>query len=434
MCTLWLPNEMWMLLFGYLSLSEILSLRATCKYFRDVVDNSDLWKDCVWELSDKEYEEQFWNMLRRWRVTTISLCSLNSWTHLVNELPGLPGLKTLKINTTKFYEMPDFSSFTNLERLHLAYLGTRADLEEFSLLMPPRLEHLTLCHSTSPEVGAITLPIEISPDSPFKKLKSFSLHCSFFYLDEVKVLHFFLSSLPQLQHLSLSLYNSLPYKGNISDLPPLKNCSLSSLELCNCKNLPKDLMKMVKVLPFLRSLAIFCVNEYSLDLSTWLRDLPALTSLLVMCTDLSEVVSSIPRGLTHLTLIPRYLRSKDIPALAQQVPNLCHLHLGPLTSSGGEYTELIPQYFPKLNTLRILKHSNIYQELSAEDKLRFSQKELEYIEIRDKWSLPASVVSEFEELTNNRVWIHFRSTKDQLWSCNCTFYTSLYVYRAGHYF
>lgn len=392
-------------------------VRATCKYFRDLVDNSDLFRDWPVELTEDQYEEDFWRTLRRWRVTVAVIYSPHSWAHIAQQLPGLTTL--IESSGSVDVDIKDLNSFTNLQHCSLK-LNRNVRFEEFSLL-PARLTHLKLCL----KIDTNALPSEISSDSPMKKLKSLASHCDF-DVHPVNILHFLLSSLPQLQHLSLSVFSHTPYNGNISDLPPLHNCSLSSLELlwCESMNLPLDFMKMLSPLSFLRSLAIFCTsegdgNDQSLKLSTWLRDLPTITSLMVECERVGGFIRCIPSSVSRLILLPYYFDAQDMTVLSAQLPNLNHLQLeveahivnpdlGPVSGMA-----LIPQLFPKLKTLRL-----IYQQVSEDTFLNLaSLKELEVLEVLDAELPPNTLLSKFRERTNYKV--HIYKTPERPWLQSC---------------
>uniref|UniRef100_A0A8C6TAL2 F-box domain-containing protein n=1 Tax=Neogobius melanostomus TaxID=47308 RepID=A0A8C6TAL2_9GOBI len=430
MCSPCLPAEVWTYVFRLLSLSDRLRVRASCKYFRDLVDSA-LWRNWTVELrsSGEEYEEDFWLMLRHLGVTSARLSSTVGYEFFLTHIAkGLPGLTTLILNIECFTEMKDLRSFINLERLHVV-LHTRVRLEELSLVLPQGLMHLTVCSTFCYETAV--LPAEISPDSSFKKLKSLVYHCD---VDShpVDVLHFFLSSLPELQHLSLKTYSEFSYEGNISDLPPLQNCSLSSLELmaCETQKFPMDFMKMLSKLTFLRSLAIFCqydcadedeLDDSTLKLSSWLRDLPALTSLVVRSGNVRGFVQSIPSSVTRLIFLPLFVDSwtEDMSALSEQLPDLHHLHLEPYDDLGSA-TALIPGFFPRLKTLRL------YHKRVPEDAFLSlgSLQELEVLETVDEEPLPAALFSKFRELTNNRVRIYNSPEDRWLWTCDCSYYIS----------
>lgn len=192
-------------------------------------------------------------------------------------------------------------------------------------------------------------------------------------------------------------------------------------------------MKMLRTLPFLRSLAILCLRNYdddddSLKLSTWLRDLPSLTSLVLTDRDLSKFVRSIPRGLTRLTLMPEKMNSEAMTVLSTQLPNLHYLHLQPLITFLGSDTAFIPQYFPRLKTRRVLfksrlaNSSGIYEQVPDDAFLSLaSLKELEVLELQDEeCPPPTAVFSKLRELTNNRIQIYCRLKVDRLWTCDCT--------------
>uniref|UniRef100_A0A8C6UWT2 F-box domain-containing protein n=1 Tax=Neogobius melanostomus TaxID=47308 RepID=A0A8C6UWT2_9GOBI len=420
MCSLCLPHEVWTFVFRLLPLSDRLRVRASCKYFRHLVDNA-LWRDWTLELrtrsvGDDEYDEEgFWSMVRCWRVTSARVTSPNSLrlTRVVKELPGVTTLvKNIGVMTIQ-----DLKHFTSLKRLDLTSSSDLC-LKDFTLFLPQCLTHLRVCQFSynTPE-----LPLEL----PFTKLKSLVFH-SAFDSHPVTVLHFFLSSLPQLQHLSLRIYTDNFFEGNVSDLTPLHNCPLSSLELLDCytNKLPLELMKMLSTLPFLRSLAIVCLctgdvdvdDDTSHKLSTWLRDLPALTSLLVTCLDIGGFVRSIPCSVTRLILVPLEVNpwTEIMSALSTQLPNLHHLHLQPHDALGSD-TALIPRFFPKLKTLR-LSHKKVPEDAFLS---LASLKELEVLETLDEEPLPAALISKLRELTKNRVQICSSSENVAVLTCWC---------------
>lgn len=416
-----LPSEVWTQVFGYLSPTDSLRVRAVCKDFRDLVDTSGLWKEWTVTLKSAKsaYNKQFWRTLRRWRVSSAVLSSPRGWTHISTELPRLT---TLIIDSDSDAALDSLQCFTNLQRVYLKRPKCMS-FEKLFPLLPPRLMHLSVCefdHKRMPFMECLMNCVTFKTATHLTNLTSLVCHTSFAVEPEL-VLPTILSALPQLTHLSLlgPSDHGFPvhYEG---EQPSLRHRSLSSLEIIEyVYDLSDDIMKMV---PSLRCLALFFSRDYIVSehfsISSWLRDLPALSSLLIVGgPHVSHFVGSIPSSVTQLTLRPVHISTSEMTALSTQLPNLQHLHLEPCAFLGPD-TALLPRFFPGLHSLRV-RHERVPEETFLS---LATLTELQLLETQDPEPPSVALVSKLRELTNNRLQISHRPERNRLRTCNCVSY------------
>ncbi|XP_055078067.1 F-box/LRR-repeat protein 12-like [Periophthalmus magnuspinnatus] len=415
-----LPDEVWALVFGFLSPVDRLRARATCTLWRRLVDSSGLWRDWTVKLRPVKgaYRAHFWSTLRRWRVTSALLTALRTWAHVATELPQLISL----IIAGYCQERADsLRCFTRLERVYLRQCSLCVSLHGLLALLPLQLTHMRLCECSCKsaffdEPGFLAL-------SKFTRLQSFTFHgrCT---IPPQCVLYRILYHLPHLQHLSLSMHLP-PYMhledATLRNIPPLEQRALRSLELVDCSvwSLSTDMLKMV---PCLQSLALFFRSEepggYSL-LAAWLRELPLLSSLLLAHgPPVGAIAGSIPSSVTRLTLLPSRITSEEMTSLSTQLPNLRHLHLDPRAPLDSDKVALIPRLFPGLRSLH-LRHEGLREEAL---KNLATLEELRLLETQDAVHAPNALVFKLQELTKKRVRICQKPETDRLWSCGCVHY------------
>ncbi|KAM3621711.1 uncharacterized protein V6R79_014902 [Siganus canaliculatus] len=422
-----LPSEVWNHVFSYLCVTDKLSVRATCKYFKNIVDHGSLWKDWSVALSFPKgsYNSQFWASLRRRKVTSVVVLSnkAKDWKQLARHLPALTAVAMSQSSTASF---DCLKNFPNLERLTIGRAHSFL-FDRSTLCNPQKLTHLSMCSAFFPKIAVDTF---ISAVAQFINLTSLVCHHSGIFGETIEMIHSLQSTLPKLRHLSLTvLWN--PYNPTQNPRPSggvhgrAHVSGLSSLELIDCANppLPEDAMR------FMQNLDTFSVFHRRLDqqmpercspaspLRTWLRDLPRLSTLVIVRgPPLNQYVSSIPATVTCLTLRVEHLNFDDMRAVAVQVPNLLHLHIDLWPSYLGALTGEIPQLFPKLRSLK-LRHEHVPER----DFLNLHQlRDLEDLEILDGHPLNLGpVVARLQTLTKHRLRVRSPSSQSDMFTCSC---------------
>lgn len=423
MCTpCWqLPSEVWTQVWGFLPHADKLQVRTVCKDFKDLIDSSGVWRDWTLTLrSDhvEPYNDEFWCTLRRWRLSSLMLTSRPFFDYLATVMPQLTSLIVDYDNDTW---LEDFQCFTNLERLYLRR-PLEMVLDKMYPLFPKKLVHLSICEVDNDGAyiwSRFTSVLRFDTAAHLKNLKSFVCHASFAVKPEF-VIPTILSAFPQLSHLSVLGPFDHGSKVNIDppEPPSLQHHPLSSLEIVKfCDTLLDDAMKIV---PSLRSLALYFSGGYyystkCMTMNSWLRDLPGLTSLVVVGgPPVKDYVKLIPSTVTRLKLHPTYVHFTGMSALSAQLPNLRHLHLEPLDKLRSDVS-LIPRLFPGLRSLRICLELVPMESLLSLAAL----KELQLLETQDEEPPPAALVSQLQDLTGNRLQVSHRPKRNPRLTCYC---------------
>lgn len=424
-----LPSEVWNHVFGYLSAADKFSVRASCKYFKKLVDHVSLWKNwtVVLAFNHGSYNSQFWSTLRRRKVTSVVVRSAKAkhWKELALSLPALTSLVMYHSSQKSLDCLKDF---THLKRLTIRRSCSPLLLDASSVPQPQQLTHLSMC-----DVAFANTSIDgfISAISHFPNLKSLVCHNVGIFGETIWMIHSILACLPQLKHLSLSV---LQTSCGLYGVPTTNPCpsgragasALSSLELIGCMDhcFPEDAMR---VMPGLNSLAVsFKHSHHEMSerwyspvchLKTWLGDLPCLSTLVIVKgPPLDMYVTSIPATVTSLTLRVARLSSEDMVAIAGQVPNLSHLHIDPWPSHLGAHTAQIPKLFPKLKSLK-LRHEHVPEK----DFLHLHQlQELEYLEILDNLPHLPELIEKLQALRKRRLQVTTAALRrHEMCPCSC---------------
>lgn len=201
-----LPDEIWTLVFGYLSLRDKLCVRLSCTRFKGLVDHWSLWKDSVVVLQKPElYKSHFWRTLRQRKPKSIVVQKGHAKVlqQIVTSLPW--------ISSVTLFQCSDGAALVTLGGLkHLERLVIRqcsCPSLTSSLLSLSQLTHLCLCEVQRASVSEISAAA------------SQLVHLTSLHYHEDKnpllkpALHGMLRRLPNLKHLSLKLgpsYGILP--------------------------------------------------------------------------------------------------------------------------------------------------------------------------------------------------------------------------------
>ncbi|KAG7495108.1 hypothetical protein JOB18_044557 [Solea senegalensis] len=423
-----LPSEVWNHVFGYLSAADKFNARASCKYFRQLVDHASLWKDWCVVLrfpQSGSYNSHFWLTLRRRNVSSAVVRSIRAkdWKQLAHSLPTL---RTLVMEQSCQRSLEYLKHFVHLKRLAFRSGCSSLTLDASTVSEPQQLTHLSLCEVTFPTaaIGGV-----ISALSHFTNLTSLVCHHTGVFEETSLMVRSILHCLPKLKHLSLSVVHKLcTYHSVLGPNPdrshePAKAPSLSSLELIDCMDhsLSEDVMKLM---PGLKSLTVFYRHSNQQDwqpspvchLKTWLSDLPQLSTLVIVKgPPVKQYVASIPSTVTSLTLCVAGFSSKDLVDTAEQVPGLLHFHVDPWPSYLGAHTAQILQLFPKLRRLK-LRHEHVPESMFL-DLHRLQ--DLEYMEILDNRPHLSELTRKLQALTNYRLQVTTSPHRRDVLSCSC---------------
>uniref|UniRef100_A0A672HER7 F-box domain-containing protein n=1 Tax=Salarias fasciatus TaxID=181472 RepID=A0A672HER7_SALFA len=374
-----LPAEVWILIFGHLSVSDKFRIRESCKFFKRLVDHASLWRGWTVILRFKggSYNSDFWSSLRRRKVLSavVKSAKAKDWKRLSL---CLPDLSTVVLDLNSQTSLSQLRGFPHLKRL---VVRNRDCSDLVSDFFPPclgqQLTHLSICGVTFPITSTERV---ISALSQFTHLTSLTCHHMRVHGETFCVIESMITHLPKLKRLSVSVTPAVCDFSRAPVSSPRRcewtrrqtaTADLSSLELIDCWDFsfPPDVMMLM---PGLSSLAVFYKRTcheaseqwsfHGCHLQTWLRHFSQLSSLVVVRgPPVKMYAASIPATVTSLTLCVAGLRPEDLAAIALQVPGLLHLHVDPWPSHLGARTADIPQLFPKLKSLA-LRHRYVPEE------------------------------------------------------------------------
>ncbi|KAK5614418.1 hypothetical protein CRENBAI_026036 [Crenichthys baileyi] len=412
-----LPAEVWTHVFGYLSVPDKLSLRASCKYFKKLVDHWSLWRGwtAVLTFRNGSYTRRFWDSLRRRKVTSVVMRNpgAKDWKQLSQELPDL---SAVVIEQSAMENLSFGKDFPHLKRLAIRNSDVVIDAHTWPHL--EQLTHLSLCDVTFP-IKSSFLPFI----SHLRNLTSLICHNSGTLVEPIWIMESILSYLPKLKHLSLSSKRACVY---VPKRPVNEGISsLSSLELIQFSHhfFPVNTMKKV---PHLNSLSVFSGDVYQkmssagshlvFLLNKWLQNLPELSKLAVTRgPPVKMYVTSIPATVTSLTLCSSRLSLEDISAISVQLPNLLHLHVDPWPLNLGANVAEIPELFPKLRSLKLRQEC-----VSEKDFLHLHRlQNLEHLEILDSTQHPSHLAGQLQALSNNRFHVASSPSQSDPMLCTC---------------
>lgn len=417
-----LPPEVWTNVFGYLSTADRSSVRASCKYFKKLVDHWSLWR--VWSVvlnAKTVYNSQFLATLRRRRVSSALVrgnSSSSSDKRLQLIASSLPEVSTVVMEHCPVVNSSCLQRFLNLRRLAIRDSCISNLLIASAVCRPELLTHLSLC-------GVKTSSTFCTDIKPLTNLVYLVHHESDTSTKPFQAANFFRVQHPKLTHLSLSSKSHFAHPAPEALPQEPHGASLSSFELVGAVDymLHADAMK---TMPDLTSLAVF-YRESSLKMqelllpfdscmARWLRDLRHLSTLtIVEGPQVKTYASFIPATVTSLTLCVRDLSPEDMDAMALQVPNLQHLHIDPWPSFLGTHTAKIPQLFPKLRTLKLC-HENVPEEYFLQ---LHRLQDLETLEVLDGSPQFSELAEKLKALTNYRLRVIISQPDRGVMSCPC---------------
>lgn len=411
------PSEVWNHVFSYLSAAEKSCVRASCTYFRKLIDHPSLWRDwsVVLDCVNGSYDTFFWETLRRRKVTSVVLRNNHS-KHMKVLASSLPAVSILVMDGCVGVDLQYLNNFKNLKSLAIrsAYMVDFKSGSTESLRQ--QLTHLSLC-----KIPYNNVLRNISVVCQFKNLTSLTFHERNWGIPFSKI-NFILVALPKLEHLSLHVYfpKHTDPDNHLFIEPNARR--LTSLEIFGTGRLLP--VKAMKHMSQLKRFAVFYENvprempgnEPLSVMSDWLSDLHDLSTLVIVKgPPVKTYVSSIPVTLTDLTLHDSNLSLEDMAAVAAQIPNLQHLHLDTWPSHLGANASQIPKLFPNLKSLKI-RHEHIPEK----NFLDLHQlQDLEILEIVDSHPDLPALVRKLRILTKYRLRVLTPPYQRDVLSCPC---------------
>lgn len=200
MYTVCLPEEIWMIVFKYLSKSDWLKIRSCCKCFKRLIDHPSLWRSEFIVLRKlRSFNDGFWKTLRRRTQANVRVVNVNGrhWDIIVKNLPWL---KAVIIEFTDGRTV-DSDVLANLNRLTKLKMLVIQSFDHAGLVkkLPSmsQLEHLSFC----------LLPSSIGPNlleilSQLSNLTSLHYHEGRSHTPK-HIFHAMLNGLPKLRNLSI---------------------------------------------------------------------------------------------------------------------------------------------------------------------------------------------------------------------------------------
>lgn len=214
-----LPQEVLLHIFAYLSPVEKAHVRATCTYFRALVDHPSLWRNSVIVFkSIGIFNARFWDTLQSRKISSVEVTRV-TLKQLKKMTSSLPDLTSVKVNSCLKVEiLQGLRPLVNLQQLHLTDCSNVPDQDIFSeIVLFKQLTHLSLCRVSFSGVLPLTSIVQL------QNLYSISLHSIEGHVAE-RALQYILFRLPKLRELSLTMG------------------SMNEWKLSLCFNIPDDVV------------------------------------------------------------------------------------------------------------------------------------------------------------------------------------------------
>lgn len=195
-----LPQEVLLHIFAYLSPVEKTNVRATCTYFRALVDHPSLWRNSVIVFkSIGILNARFWDTLQSRKISSVEVTRV-TLKQLKKMTSSLPDLTSVKVDSCLKGEiLQGLRPLVNLQQLHLTDCSNVTDQDIFSeIVLFKQLTHLSLCRVSFSGVLPLTSIVLL------QNLYSLSLHSIEGNVPE-RALQYILFRLPKLRELSLAM-------------------------------------------------------------------------------------------------------------------------------------------------------------------------------------------------------------------------------------
>ncbi|KAM9147211.1 uncharacterized protein ACDP82_005079 isoform 3-T3 [Pangshura tecta] len=400
-----LPQEMLTEIIMYLPPVEKSKVRATCSFFKDLVDQPVVWQKSTIVLRRiSAFNAEFWDVLRKRKITSVEVkeIRLKQWQKLLRFMPGL-----LDVTVDSFWSeeiLQGLQLLTDLQKLHLK---TCSRLSERSVIREvvhfQRLTHLLLCGITILSSG------ELIKIACLQNLHTLSLHTVQKALPE-KALEYVLFHLPKLRELSLSCILSKEHFLLCLTLPDKHPIPYSSEE------------RFLDQLSTIHTLTVCYIKDFllhSVDVfGQVLENLPNLTELnLLWISNLDMFVDNIPSSLVKLSVIGTKLSNSALSCLSDKSWKLREMDLTLSYGFDEKTLKQFPHLFPLLTRLCLsgfVLTDSILLSLAKMESLR-------ELDVTDGTNLTKEAIQNFHITTDCRVhllveWHSVSSKCDCLWS------------------
>ncbi|XP_026856091.2 uncharacterized protein im:7136021 isoform X2 [Electrophorus electricus] len=398
-----LPEELWIHVFKFLSSNDKLNIRASCRFFKRLIDHPGMWKNSTVSLKkNSAYNSHFWRTLSIRRINSVVVVKANvkEWKQLASRLPWLISVTIDRCCDAKALET--LSNFKNLKRLFIRQCRCPKLASSISLLH--QLSHLGLCQVRCAPCSDI-----INAVSQLTNLTSFCYHESSKPIPKAD-LHSILRCLPNLKKLSLKMG---------SNQVPLPNDYL-------CPSQANNVSEALRGVSSLKSLTVHyrCSAEDSrmCNLKTWLSTLPVLSELNIsLGYHLGTYANSLPVTVRSLSLRGMLADLKAMRKTAQRVPDLLDFHLDPCCHERPSPIAELPQLFPKLQSLEMRHHNVPEKDLLGLARLSSLKRLVVLDPLMDPESALTDLTHKLHIQTNYRVHVIHCSGPNERNSCLCAY-------------
>ncbi|XP_029454320.1 uncharacterized protein LOC115089970 [Rhinatrema bivittatum] len=414
-----LPQEVLMEIFLYLSPVEKTNVRATCSYFKVLIDHPALWKKSTIVLeSSTTLNDEFWEMLQNRKIRSIEVKKMKTkqWKKLTTSMPELLNL-TIGFCLTQ-ENLLDLRPLTNLKKLHLQDCSGLLDVKVFiEIAHYGQLTHLSLCNLQD------FLGVPLNALAYLKNLLFLSLHTKHGPLNPLP-LQFALFHLPKLQELSLTVRLLSTWAlskcfilpkaidNQVEELSCIPRLQLQKLELIDFghSGLSENALDQLSTLQTI-SLQNYRHKEGADFLNIMLKKLPNLSEINLVGSSSLDLYC-IPPELEKFCALRTKINNETLCRLSVCARNLKYLDLS--FSYGFDVCYLTK--FPLLAKL-YLRNINFSRETLV---VLASMKSLQAVYISSNQLLTPEAILEFQSMTANRV--HIIVDELQAYSlCCCQF-------------
>nr|XP_025039220.1 uncharacterized protein LOC112545402 isoform X3 [Pelodiscus sinensis] len=404
-----LPQEMLTEIIRYLPPAEKNKIRATCKLFKDLVDQPVLWqKSTIILRRINVFNAEFWEVLRKRKITSVEVkeIRLKQWQKLLKIMPGLLDVTVDSLWSEEILHC--LQLLTHLQKLHLKIcpgLSERSVIRE--VVHFQHLIHLLLC-------GITLSGSELIRIASLRNLHVLSLHTVQKALPE-NVLEYVLFHLPKLRELSLSyilnkeqlllclsLPDSHPIPYSPEESPPIAKLQLHTLALRQTGyNLFSE--RFLDQLSTIHTLTVCYIKDFllhSVDVfGQVLKNLPNLTELnLAWISNLDRIVNNIPSSVAKLRVIGTKLSNSALSCLSNKSWKLREMDLTLSYGFDEKILKEFPHLFPQLTRLCLsgfLLTDNILLSLAK-------MEHLQELDVIGGTNLTKEAIQNFHITTNGR--------------------------------
>ncbi|XP_030418647.1 uncharacterized protein LOC115651670 isoform X3 [Gopherus evgoodei] len=399
-----LPQEMLTEIIMYLPPAEKSKVRATCSFFKDLVDQPVVWQKSTIVLQHiSAFNAKFWDVLQKRKITSVEVkeIRLKQWQKLLRFMPGLLDVTVDSLWSEEILQR--LQLLTDLQKLHLK---TSSRLSERNVISEVvhfhRLTHLLLCGIT------FLSGSELIKIACLQNLHMLSLHTVQKALPE-KALEYVLFHLPKLRELSLSCILSKEHFLLCLSLPDKHPISYSSEE------------RFLGQLSTIHTLTVCYIKDFLLHavdvFGQVLKNLPNLTELnLLWISNLDMFVDNIPSSLVKLSVIGTKLSNSALSCLSDKAWKLKEMDLTLSYGFDEKTLKQFPHLFPLLTRLCLsgfVLTDNILLSLAKMESLR-------ELDVTGGTNLTKEAIQNFHLTTDCRVhllveWHSVSSKCDCLW-------------------